>query len=150
MKIAIGGDHAAVYMKKTIALELEALGHEVQDFGTHTSQAVDFPDYGLIVAEAVSDGSFDRGIIICGTGIGMSISANKVKGIRCALCSDVFSAKATRLHNDSNVLALGERTCGVGLALEIVRAWIDTPFSNDERHKKRVSKITAIEEKYFK
>ncbi len=150
MKIAIGGDHASVYMKKTITEELETLGHEVKDFGTHTSQSVDYPDYGQAVAEAVASGEFERGIVICGTGIGISISANKVKGIRCALCSDVFSAKATRLHNDSNVLALGERTCGVGLALEIVKAWVETQFSNAQRHADRISKITAVEEKYFK
>ena len=150
MKIAIGGDHASVYMKKTIVEELEANGHQVKDFGTYTSESVDFPDFGQKVGEEVTAGNYDRGIVICGTGIGISISANKVKGIRCALCSDVFSAKATRLHNDSNVLAIGERTVGVGLALEIVNAWVETPFSNDDRHKNRISKIMAIEEKYFK
>jgi ribose 5-phosphate isomerase B len=150
MKIAIGGDHASVYIKKTIIEALEQDGHNVVDLGTYTSESVDYPDYGQMVAETVASGDAERGIAICGTGIGISISANKVKGIRCALCSDVFSAKATRLHNDSNVLALGERTVGVGLALEIVHAWIETPFSGDERHAKRVGKISAIEEKYFK
>jgi len=150
MKIAIGGDHATVIIKKTIVDMLKQEGHEVFDFGTFTTESVDFPDYGQKVAEAVASGEFERGIVICGTGIGISISANKVKGIRCALCSDVFSAKATRLHNDTNVLALGERNTGVGVALEIVKAWIDTPFSGDERHVRRVGKIMAIEEKYFK
>jgi ribose 5-phosphate isomerase B len=150
MKIAIGGDHATVMLKKTIVDMLTAEGHKVEDFGTFTSEAVDYPDYGLKVAQAVASGEYERGIAICGTGIGISISANKVKGIRCALCTDVFSAKATRLHNDTNVLALGERNTGVGVALEIVRAWVDTPYSGDERHNIRVGKIMEIEDKYFK
>lgn len=150
MKIAIGGDHATVMLKKTIVEMLTSEGHVVEDFGTFTTEAVDYPDYGLKVAEAVASGKFDRGIAICGTGIGISITANKVKGIRCALCSDVFSAKATRLHNDANVLALGERNTGVGVALEIVKAWIDTPYSNGERHNIRVKKIMDVEHKYFK
>lgn len=150
MKIAIGGDHATVIMKKTIVEMLKQQGNEVTDFGTFTTEAVDYPDYGQRVAEAVAGGEFERGIVLCGTGIGVSISANKVKGIRCALCSDVFGAKATRLHNDSNVLALGERNTGLGVALEIVQAWIDTPFSGDDRHQRRIDKISAIEKKYFK
>ena len=150
MKIAIGGDHATVLMKKTIVDMLKQDGHDVTDFGTFTSESVDYSDYGLRVAEAVADGEFERGIVICGTGIGMSITANKVKGIRCALCTDVFSAKATRLHNDSNILALGERNTGLGVALEIVKAWMETPFSGDARHQRRIDKISAIEDKYFK
>jgi len=150
MKIAIGGDHATVMMKKTIVDLLKDEGHKVKDFGTFTSESVDYSDYGQKVAEAVAGGKFERGIVICGTGIGISISANKVKGIRCALCSDVFSAKATRLHNDTNVLALGERNTGIGVALEIVKVWVDTPFSGDERHKRRVKKVMNIEKKYFK
>jgi len=150
MNIAIGGDHATVILKKTIVEMLKQEGYDVTDFGTFTSESVDYPDYGQQVAEAVAAGEFEKGIVICGTGIGISISANKVKGIRCALCSDVFSAKATRLHNDSNILALGERNTGVGVALEIVKAWLETPFSGDARHQRRIDKITAIEEKYFK
>lgn len=148
--IALGCDHAAVKLKNTIKEHLTKLGYEVEDFGCHTDQSVDYSDYALKVAEAVASGSCDKGILICGTGIGMSIAANKVKGIRCAHCSDTFSAKATRQHNDANVLALGERVVGTGLALEIVDCFVGTPFSGDERHVRRINKISAIEEKYFK
>ncbi len=148
--IAIGCDHAAVTLKETIKKHLKEQGFEVEDFGCFSSESVDYSDYALKVAEAVALGKCDKGILICGTGIGMSIAANKVKGIRCAHCSDTFSAKATRLHNDANVLALGERVLGVGLALEIVDCFMNTPFSGEERHIRRINKISAIEEKYFK
>ena len=150
MKIAIGGDHSTIIMKKAIMDMLEQEGYDVTDFGAYTSESTDYPDNGLVVAEKVAGGEFDYGIVICGTGIGISITANKVKGIRCALCSDVFSAKATKLHNNTNVLALGVRNTGLGVALEIVKAWIETPFSGDERHQRRNDKVTAIENKYFK
>ncbi|MBE5731054.1 MAG: ribose 5-phosphate isomerase B [Clostridia bacterium] len=148
--IAIGCDHAAVKLKNTIKEHLIAHGMEVEDFGCFSDASVDYPDYALKVAEAVAEQKCDKGILICGTGIGMSMAANKVKGVRCAHCSDTFSAKATRQHNDANVLALGERVVGVGLALEIVDCFVNTPFSNDERHIRRINKINDIESKYFK
>lgn len=150
MKIAIACDHAALELKNAVKKHLTDRGFEVVDFGINEPGSVDYPDYALPVAEAVAGGKADKGILICGTGIGMSICANKVKGIRCALCSDTFSARATREHNDANVLAFGERVVGGGLALDIVDAFLDTPFSNAERHIKRIDKITAIENKYFK
>lgn len=150
MKVAIACDHAALELKNAVKKHLTDRGFEVVDFGINEPGSVDYPDYALPVAEAVASGKADKGILICGTGIGMSICANKVKGIRCALCSDTFSARATREHNDANVLAFGERVVGGGLALDIVDAFLDTPFSNAERHVKRIDKVTAIENKYFK
>ena len=141
MKIAIGCDHAALKLKNDVVEKLRKEGYEVEDFGIHEQKSVDYPDYALPVAEAV---------LICGTGIGMSIAANKVKGIRCALCSDTFSAHATREHNDANILAFGERVVGEGLAMDIVDTFLKTPFSGDDRHVKRIAKISAIEDKYFK
>lgn len=149
MKIALGCDHAAIKMKNEFAIALSREGHEVIDFGTEDGGAVDYPDYALPVAEAVASGKADRGILICGTGIGMSIAANKVKGVRCALCSDTFSARACREHNDANVLAFGERVIGPGLAKDIVDIFLTTPFSGAERHARRVEKIAAIEKKYM-
>ena len=150
MKIAIACDHAGPSLKAKVVAHLKDKGIEVADFGTDDTRPVDYPDYALKVAQAVASGQADLGILICGTGIGMSICANKVKGIRCALCSDTFSAHATRQHNDANVLAFGERVVGEGLALDIVDAFVDTDFSGAERHRARIDKITAIEEKYFK
>jgi ribose-5-phosphate isomerase B len=148
--IAIACDHAALQLKNQVVAHLKEKGYEVTDFGISREGAVDYPDYALPVAEAVASGRADKGILICGTGIGMSIAANKVKGIRCALCSDTFSARATREHNDANVLAFGERVVGPGLALDIVDTFLATPFSGASRHVNRVAKITAIENKYFK
>ena len=150
MKIAIGCDHAALKLKNDVVEKLRKEGYEVEDFGIHEQKSVDYPDYALPVAEAVASGRADKGILICGTGIGMSIAANKVKGIRCALCSDTFSAHATRVHNDANILAFSERVVGEGLAMDIVDTFLKTPFSGDDRHVKRIAKISAIEDKYFK
>ena len=150
MKVAIACDHAALNLKNTLIKHLIADGYDVTDFGIYVEGAVDYPDYAIKVAESVASGETDKGILICGTGIGMSICANKVKGIRCALCSDTFSAKATREHNDANVLAFGERVIGAGLAQEIVDVFLKTEFSGAERHVGRIAKITAIENKYFK
>ena len=150
MKIAIGCDHAALKLKNDVVEKLRKEGYEVEDFGIYEQKSVDYPDYALPVAEAVASGRADKGILICGTGIGMSIAANKVKGIRCALCSDTFSAHATREHNDANILAFGERVVGEGLAMDIVDTFLKTPFSGDDRHVKRIAKISAIEDKYFK
>jgi ribose 5-phosphate isomerase B len=146
MKIVIASDHAGYALKKDIIQVVEELGHQVEDVGCDCADSVDYADYGIPAAEMVANGKADRGIIICGTGIGMSISANKVKGIRCALVHDLFSAKATREHNDTNVLAMGERVIGPGLAQEITKVWLTTPFEGG-RHARRVDKITAYEEK---
>ncbi|MER1998743.1 MAG: ribose 5-phosphate isomerase B [Lysinibacillus sp.] len=145
MKIAISSDHGGNKLRKEIIDLLTELGISYEDFGPQTDDSVDYPDYARPVAEGVQSGEFDRGILICGTGIGISIAANKFKGIRCALVHDVFSAKATRCHNDSNVLAMGERVIGPGLAREIVATWLNTDFEGG-RHTNRVAKITAIEE----
>jgi ribose 5-phosphate isomerase B len=144
LKIAIGADHGGYRLKETIKKMLIDLGHEVDDFGCHGAESVDYPDYAGPVARKVAQGEYERGILICGTGIGMSIAANKVQGIRCALAHDPYSAKMTRLHNDSNVLALGERVIGPGVAEEIVKIWLDTPFEGG-RHTRRLEKICALE-----
>lgn len=139
--IGIGSDHGGFELKEKIKKHLEERGLEYKDFGTHSTASCDYPVYGRAVAKAVAAGECDRGIIICGTGIGISITANKVKGVRAALCSDCFSAQATREHNDANILALGARVLGEGLALKIVDTFLDTPFSGDERHIRRISMI---------
>ena len=139
--IAIGSDHGGYELKEAVKKHLENRGLEYKDFGTYSKASCDYPVYGRAVAEAVASGECDRGILICGTGIGISITANKVKGIRAALCSDCFSAQATREHNDANILAMGARVVGEGLALKIVDTFLDTPFSGDERHLRRISMI---------
>ena len=150
MKIAIGCDHGGINLKPVLVDYLEKQGIEYKDFGTFTKDSCDYNDYAEKVANAVAEKECDLGILICGTGIGMSIVANKVKGVRCAHCHDVFSAKMTKLHNDANVIAFGERVIGAGLMLEIVDAFIHTEFSGDERHVRRVEKIKALENKSFK
>jgi ribose 5-phosphate isomerase B len=149
MKIAIGSDHAGYPLKKEIVKHLEAKGIEYNDFGTYTEQSCDYPDFALKVAEEVSSENYNLGILVCGTGIGISIAANKVPGIRAALCSDTFSAHACREHNNANILALGQRVVGVGLALDIVDAFLNAKFEGD-RHQRRIDKISAIEKKYNK
>ncbi|MBQ6371692.1 MAG: ribose 5-phosphate isomerase B [Oscillospiraceae bacterium] len=139
--IAVGSDHGGFELKKAICRHLADRGLEYKDFGTYTNESCDYPEFGKAVAKAVASGECKSGIIICGTGIGISIAANKVPGIRAALCGDCFSAEATRLHNDANILALGARVTGEGLALKIVDTFLDTPFSNDERHIRRINKI---------
>ena len=141
MKIALGCDHGGYAMKEDIKKQLEGLGHEVKDCGTYSTDSCDYPIFGEAAARKVQSGECERGIVICTTGIGISIAANKVPGIRCALCGDCFSAKATRLHNNANVLALGALVTGPGLALEIVDIFLDTPFSEEERHSRRVSQL---------
>lgn len=142
--IAIACDHAALELKAEVIKILEDRGLSYEDFGTYTADSCHYPIYGARAANAVASGKCDRGILICGTGIGVSLVANKVKGIRCALCSDSYSAKMTRAHNDSNMLAMGARVIGVEVAKEIVAAWLDTPFEGG-RHQTRVDMITAIE-----
>ena len=140
-KIGIASDHAGYQLKEFIIGYLDSKGYDVHDFGCHSEESCDYPDFGEAAARAVASGEYDRGIVICTTGIGISIAANKVPGIRCALCGDCFSAKATRLHNNANVLALGALVTGPGLALEIVDIFLDTPFSEEERHSRRVSQL---------
>lgn len=149
MMIAVGSDHGGFALKQHILRYLKENGFEYKDYGCFSEQSVDYPDFALPVAEAVASGEAERGIVICGTGIGVSIAANKVPGVRAALCHDCFSAKATREHNDSNVLAMGERVIGPGLALEIADIWLHTPYAGG-RHQARIDKITAIEKKYGK
>lgn len=148
MKIAIGADHAGFRLKNEIIPFIESMGHQVEDFGCNCPDSVDYPDYANVVCEKVVSGEADKGILICGTGIGMTIAANKIPGIRCALVHDLFSAKATREHNDSNVLAMGERVIGPGVAQEIVKTWLETEFSRGERHQNRLNKVKGLEEKY--
>lgn len=139
--IALGSDHGGFALKQEIIKYLEENRIEYRDFGCYSENSCDYPEYAEKVAHAVVGGGFEKGILICGTGIGVSIAANKVKGIRCALCHDCFSAKATREHNDANVLAMGGRIVGPGLALEIVDIFLHTEFSHDERHMRRISQI---------
>lgn len=145
MKIAVGSDHGGFKLKQEVIAYIEAKGYQYEDFGTYSPDSVDYPDVALKVAQEVAKGSFQRGILLCGTGIGIGIVANKVPGIRAALCHDTFSAKATREHNDANILTMGERVIGVGLALDILEAWLTTDFAGG-RHQRRVDKIKAIEE----
>ena len=146
MKVAIASDHGGINIREEIKKLMDEMEIAYEDFGCECDTSVDYPDYALPVAEKVAAGEFDRGILICGTGIGMSIAANKVKGIRCALVHDVFSAKVTRQHNDSNIIAMGERVIGPGLAREIAQAWLTSEFEGG-RHANRVGKITEYENK---
>ena len=139
--LGIGSDHGGYQLKQAIMKHLEARGIAFTDYGTYGEENCDYPEYGRAVALAVAGGACDRRILICGTGIGISIAANKIPGIRAAVCGDCFSAEATRAHNDANILALGARVVGEGLALKIVDTFLDTPFSNDERHIRRIRKI---------
>ncbi|MDO4453675.1 MAG: ribose 5-phosphate isomerase B [Eubacteriales bacterium] len=139
--LALGCDHGGYALMQEVKKHLDQRGIAYQDFGCYSEEAVDYPVYAKKVGKAIQDGSCDKGILICGTGIGISITANKMKGIRAALCTDCFCAEATRLHNDANVLAMGGRVLGTGLALKIVDTFLDTPFSGDDRHKRRIAMI---------
>ena len=145
MKIAIGNDHGAVEYKDIIKAMLTEEGHEVIDCGTNSTDSCDYPDYAKAVADKVVSREVEKGIVICGTGIGISIAANKVKGIRCGLCTNTTMARLTREHNDANVLSMGQRIIGIETAKDIVHTFLSTPFSNGERHKRRIEKITEIE-----
>ena len=144
MKIAIACDHGGYELKETLKAHLAALGHQVEDFGTNSTDSCDYPDFAVPAAERVAGGDCDRGVLICTTGIGMSIAANKVRGIRCALCHDPLSASLTRRHNDTNVLAMGAGIIGPSLAKEILEVWLTTEFEGG-RHQRRVDKIMAQE-----
>ena len=145
MKIAIACDHGALELKNAVIAHLEKQGHTVVNFGTDTPASCDYPDFAGAAAKAVADGSCERGIVLCTTGIGVSITANKVKGIRCALLGDIMSAQLTRLHNDTNMMALGAGVVGENLALSIVDIWLTTPFSGEARHQRRIDKVMALE-----
>ena len=148
MKIGIGSDHGGFELKEHIKKFLEEQGVEYVDYGTKTLDSVDYPEYGLKVAEAVKNGECDKGIVVCGTGIGISISCNKVPGIRCALCGDTYSARMSIEHNNANILALGGRVVGKDLATEIVSVWLKAQFQAG-RHERRINKISDIEKKYM-
>lgn len=148
MRISIGCDHSALDLKNEIINYLKANGHEVSDRGTFTKDSCDYTDYGYRVAKDIQDGIADRGIVICFTGIGMSIIANKVKGVRCALVGSKDAATLTREHNDTNCLALSAKYTGYALAKEIVDIWLNTEFSHNERHQRRIDKITKYEEEF--
>ncbi len=145
MKLSIGCDHGALALKNKVADHLRKQGHEVVDFGTHTPDSCDYPEFAAAAARAVASGECEKGIVLCTTGIGVSISANKIDGIRCALLNDPWSAKMTRLHNDTNMMALGAGVVGENLALEIVDVWVGTEFSGEARHQRRIDKVMALE-----
>lgn len=147
MRVAIGCDHAGFELKQEIIKLLKSLGHEPQDVGAYDTQPSDYPDYVKDVAEAVRTKKSDMGIFICGTGVGPTMAANKIKGIRAALCHDTFSAHSSREHNDANMLCLGARVIGFGLAGDIVKTWLSAPFTGEERHSRRIAKLMALEQK---
>lgn len=149
MRIALGGDHGSVEYKTSIASMLSAMGHTIEDFGTFSSESCDYSDFAYLAAKSVAEGKNDRAIVICSTGIGVSISANKVEGIRCALVTSTLQAKLTREHNNTNALALGVFNTDLDTALEITKIWVETNFSNDERHIRRINKIDALGRDYF-
>ena len=145
MKIAIGCDHGALNLKNKMVAHLEAKGYEVKDFGTYTNASCDYPEFAAAAAKAVASGECEKGIVLCTTGLGVSITANKVDGIRCALLSDVMSARMTREHNDTNMMAIGAAVVGKMLAFEIIDTWLGTEFSHDARHQRRIDKVMAYE-----
>ncbi len=145
MKIAIGCDHGALALKTRLVAHLEKKGYSVADYGTYGPESCDYPDYAAAAARAVASGECEKGIVLCTTGIGVSIAANKIPGIRCALLSDIWSARMTRLHNDTNMMALGAGVVGENLALEIADTWLETEFSGEARHQRRIDKVMALE-----
>ncbi len=147
MKIAVAGDHGGFRLKNEVIRLLRESGIEFEDFGTFSEEPADYPDFALAVAEAVGGGKFERGILCCGTGIGVAVAANKVPGIRAAQCHDTFSARASREHNNANILTMGQRVIGPGLAGDIVKTWLQAEFQGG-RHARRVKKISSIEQKY--
>ena len=150
MKIAVACDHGGLNLKSAVIAFVEKLGHVVKDFGTFTKDSCDYPDFAAAAAESVASGECERGILVCSSGIGVSIVANKIPGVRCAHCHDTYCAKFTRLHNDANMIAFGEKVVGEGLMQELVTLFLTTEFEGGERHERRVAKIKALEEKYSK
>ena len=148
-RVAIAADHGGWHLKETLKPFLKGMGYKYTDLGTSSEESVDYPDFALVLAEAVRAGKYKKGILICGTGLGMSMSANKVPNIRAALCNDVFTAKMSREHNDANILTIGGRVVKEELAKEIAKVWLQTKFSNAPRHKQRIKKIKEIESKYM-
>ena len=145
MKVSIGCDHGALALKNKMVAHLVARGYDVKDCGTYTADSCDYPDFAAAAAKAVASGECEKGVVLCTTGIGVSITANKVPGIRCALLSDVMSARLTREHNDTNMMAVGAGVVGELLALEILDTWLETEFSHNERHQRRIDKVMALE-----
>jgi len=150
MRIAIGSDHAGFELKQEVGAYLRQLGYDVLDLGTHSTAPVDYPDFAEAVGLAVTDGKGDRGILICGSGVGASVAANKIPGIRAAVCHDTYSAHQGVEHDDMNVLVLGGRIIGVEMARELVRAFVGARFTEEERHVRRLKKVNAIEQRYFR
>lgn len=149
MTVALGCDHAGWELKERLKAWLIQTGHQVLDFGTHSPDPVDYPDYAIQVADSVASGKAERGVLICGTGIGMAMAANKIPGVRAAFCPDLFTARLSREHNDSNVLTLGGRLMGREMAIEILGIWLATPFQGG-RHSRRIAKITEAEERHLR
>ena len=150
MKIAVACDHGGLNLKNALLAYLQKNGHEVKDFGTYTKDSCDYPDFAVQAAESVASGESERGIVVCSSGIGVSIVANKVPGVRCAHCHDWYCAKFTRLHNDANMLAFGEKVVGEGMMQELVDVFLNPEYEGGERHDRRLAKIKAIEDKYCK
>lgn len=148
MKVAIGADHAGYALKEALGARIAAAGHSVLDIGTHSEDPVDYPDYAAAVGRAVAEGRSDRGVLVCGSGAGASIAANKVKGVRCAVTHDTYSAHQAVEHDDVNVIAVGSRVIGVRVAEEIVDAFLGARFSGDERHVRRLGKVAALEDRF--
>lgn len=150
MRVAIGADHAGVRYKRALADELRDAGHEVLDLGTDSTESVDYPDYARVVAEAVKDGRADRGVVVCGSAVGVTVTANKVPGVRAGTCHDTYSARQGVEHDDMNVLCLGERVVGIEVAREVLHAFLDARFSGAERHRRRLGKVREIERDYMR
>ncbi len=150
MRVAIAADHAGYELKQDLLRHLKSLGHEVTDLGTHSPEQVDYPDYAEAIGKAILEGRPERGILICGSGVGASVAANKLPGIRAAICHDTYSAHQGVEHDDMNVLVLGARVIGVELARDIVRTFLEAQFSGEERHRRRLKKVVALEERYMK
>lgn len=150
MKIAIASDHAGIDLKLPLLKILDERGIEYTDFGTHDHESTDYPSWGELVGEKVASGEFDKGLLFCGTGIGIALAANSIKGIRAAVCHDVFSAKMSKEHNNCNILAMGARVIGIGYATEVLEAWLDTEFEEGGRHQRRVNMLMDIEAKHSK
>ena len=148
MRVAIGADHAGYELKEELGSRIAASGHSVLDLGTHGTDPVDYPDYAEAVARAVADGRADRGLVVCGSGAGASIAANKVKGVRCAVTHDTYSAHQSVEHDDANVIAVGSRVIGSNVAIEVVDAFLGAEFSGEERHARRLAKVEALEDRF--